>query len=236
LLFAVLGMAGQSIIQNGLLGVGNLTQDELLLMLDKSDQAAMAAVAVVLQFVLAGAVPVFAFLLADGFTYTSSAKNYFLRVAGVAVLSEIPFTLAMSGKWLDLNSRNPVFGMVLALVVLYFFRYYGGKSLKNVLVKLLVVAIAILWVEMLHIQDGAAIVVIAASMYALRGKRSLQVLGGCVVMFLCTAFSIFYLAAPITFLVVHFYNDEPGAGNKVINYLAYPVLLLVIGLVGVYAF
>jgi hypothetical protein len=73
-------------------------------------------------------------------------------------------------------------------------------------------------------------------MYALRGKRSLQVLGGCVVMFLCTAFSIFYLAAPITFLVVHFYNDEPGDGNKVINYLAYPVLLLVIGLVGVYAF
>lgn len=235
LLFIVLGMAGQSIIQNGLLAVNEHTLNEIFLMMDNSENAALAAVAVVLQFVLAGAVPVFAFLLADGFVYTSSLKNYFLRIAGVAVLSEIPFNLAMSGKWLDLNSRNPVFGMVLALIVLYFFRYYAGTSLKNVLIKVLVVVFAILWVEMLRIQDGAAMVVMAAALYALRKKRSWQVLGGCMAMFLCTAFSIFYLAAPITFLVVHYYNDEPGEGNKIANYLAYPVLMLVIGLLGTYA-
>lgn len=235
LLFVALGMAGQSIIQNGLLRVNNLTTDELLLMLDNSEKSTIAAVAVVLQFVLAGAVPVFSFLLADGFVRTSSVKNYFLRVAGVAVLSEIPFNLAMSGKWFDLGSRNPVFGMVLALLVLYFFRLYAGKTFKNVLIKILVVAVAIVWVEMLHIHDGAAITVMASLLYLLRGKRSWQVLGGCMAMFLCTAFSIFYIGAPIIFLVVHFYNDEPGEGNKVVNYLAYPVILLVLGLVGMYA-
>ena len=236
LLFIVLGTVGQSILQNALLGVGSISQDKLLLLLDDSNHIAMAAVAVVLQFVLACAVPIFSFLLVEGFLHTSSFKNYILRVAGVAVLSELPFNLAMSGKLLDLNSRNPVFGMVLALVVLYLFRYYAGKSVKNVLIKVLMVVIAIVWVDMLRIHDGAAVVVMAAVLYALRSKRSWQVLGGCMAMFLCTVFSIFYIAAPITFLTVHFYNDEPGEGNKVMNYLAYPGLLLIIGLVGKFAF
>jgi hypothetical protein len=80
---------------------------------------------------------------------------------------------------------------------------------------------------MLRIHDGAAILSMAVVLYLLRGKPSLQVLGGCVAMFLCTIFSIFYIAAPITFLIVHFYNGEPGEGNKIANYLAYPVLLLI---------
>lgn len=236
LLFVIVGAAGQSILQNGLLGVAGLSQEELLALMEHSESATIAAVAVVLQFVMAAAVPIFAFMLADGFVRTSSAKNYLLRVAGVAVLSEIPFNLAMSGMWLDLNSRNPVLGMALALVVLFFFQYYGGKDLKNVLIKVLVFAIAFVWVEMLRIQDGAAILLMSVVLYLLRNKRSLQVLGGCVAMFVCTIFSVFYIVAPITFLIVHFYNDEPGEGNRVANYLAYPVLMLIIGWVGMYAF
>lgn len=236
LLFVLVGAAGQSVLQNGMLGIGSMTQEELLKLMDHSESATLAAIAVILQFVMAAAVPIFAFLLADGFVHTSSVKNYVLRIAGIAVLSEIPFNLAMSGTWLDLNSRNPVLGMVLALVVLYFFGQYGGKSLKNILIKVLVLCISILWVEMLRVQDGAAIVVMAAVLYLLRGNRSLQVLGGCVAMFLCTMFSVFYIVAPITFLIVHFYNNEPGEGNKIVNYLAYPVIMLIIGLVGVYAF
>lgn len=236
LLFIALGTAGQCILQNGYLGVGTSSGEELLKLMENPDNLALATVAIVLQFVLACGVPIFSFLLVEGFLRTSSLKNYILRVAGVAVLSEIPFNLAMSGKWIDLDSRNPVFGLVLALVVLYLLRYYAGTSIKNILIKILVVVIAILWVEMLRIHDAAAVVVMVTVLWALRKKRTWQIFGGCAAMFLCTAFSLFYLAAPITFLVVHFYNEELGEENKVVNYLAYPVLLLVIGLAGKYCF
>lgn len=236
LLFIALGTAGYSILQNAILGVSTTSAEELAKLMENPDNMATATIAIVLQFVLACAIPIFCFLLVEGVQHTSSMKKYFLRVAGVALLSEIPFNLAMSGKWLDLDSRNPVFGIVLALVMLYIYRYYAGFRIKNVLIKVLVLIVAILWVEMLRIHEGAAVAVMVSVLWALRNKRSYQVLAGCAAMFVCTIFSLFYLAAPLMFMMVHFYNGEPGEDNKLLNYLAYPAILLVIGLAGKYAF
>ena len=236
LVFIAIGAAGQAFLQNKMLGVGTLDVEALQKLLESDDHFAMASVALVIQFVQACAIPVFAYLLVDGFQKTSSLKNYILRVLGVAVLSELPYNLAMSAKWLDLNSRNPVFAMVLGLVMLYIFNYYAGWSVKNVLIKALTVFLAVLWVDMLRIVDGMGIIVVVSALWALRNKRSLQIFGGCGVMFLCSVFSPFYLLAPVVFLTVYFYNDEIGDDNKWINYLAYPAVLLAIGALAKYAF
>ena len=235
LVFLAIGIAGQAVVQNKMLGVGTLSIEELTKLLESSDQFAMATVALVIQFVQACAIPVFAFLLVDGFQRTSSLKNYLLRVLGLAVLSELPYNLAMSGKWLDLNSRNPVFALALGLVMLYIFNYYSGWKVKNVAIKIVTLILAVLWVDMLRIVDGMGIVIVVASLWALRSKRALQIFGGCGIMFLCSAFSPFYLLAPVVFLTVYFYNDEIGDDNKLINYLAYPALLLAIGMLAKYA-
>lgn len=235
LLCIVLGTVGQSVFQIAMLGVNSSSAEELLALMENPDNMTKATIAIVLQFAMGCAIPIFTYLLVEGFQHTSSFKNYIARVAGLALISEIPFNLAMSGKWLDLDSRNPVFGLVLALVVLYLLRYYAGTSLKNILIKILVVVVAILWVEMLRIHDAAAVVVMAAFLWLSRNKRILQIFGGCAVMFVCTIFSPTYLVAPIMFLVVHFYNQEQGEENKVINYLAYPAILLAIGLLAKYA-
>lgn len=235
LVFIAIGAAGQAFLQNKMLGVGSLSIEELTKLLESTDHFAMASVALVIQFVQACAIPVFTFLLVDGFQRTSNLKNYILRVLGVAALSELPFNLAMTGKWLDLNSRNPVFALVLGLVMLYIFNYYAGWSVKNVLIKALTIFLAVLWVDMLRINDGMGIIILAAALWGLRSKRALQIFGGCAVMFLCSAFSPFYLLAPVVFLTVYFYNDEIGDDNKWINYLAYPAVLLAIGLLAKYA-
>ena len=50
----------------------------------------------------------------------------------VALVSEIPYNLAMGGNFFVTASRNPVFGLVLGLILLWFYRYYGEKSAKNI--------------------------------------------------------------------------------------------------------
>ena len=235
LLFIIIGAAGQAILQNRMLGVTTHDYDALSKLMENKDYFAMASVALVLQFVQASAIPVFAFLLVDGFLRTSDAIKYGARLVGVAVLSEIPFNLAMTGKWLELDNRNPVCAMVLGIVMLYIFRYYSGMKIKNIAIKVLTVCMAVVWVEMLRIVDGMGIIIMVTALWALRKNRSLQIFGGCAAMFLASVFSPFYLLAPMVFFVIHFYNGEEGSDNKIVNYLAYPGLLLAIGLLAKYA-
>ncbi|MBQ7416372.1 MAG: hypothetical protein IJW14_05005 [Oscillospiraceae bacterium] len=237
MLFLAAGIAGQSIIQNVILNIQSISSADFGKLLEDNNNFVMAAVAFLLQLLMACAIPIFTFLLVDGFQRTSSVKNYALRVAGVALLSEIPYNLAMTGKWIDLDSRNPMIAMALGMVMLIIYDHYSGKSFKNVMIKILVVVFSILWVEMLRINDGMAIVIMISSLWFMRKNRSLQVFGGCVIMFVCSAipFNPTYWLAPIVFLTVHFYNEEQGEENKVLNYLMYPGLLLAIGLIAKYA-
>ena len=45
-----------------------------------------------------------------------------------------------------------------------------------------------------------------------------------------------YALAPLAFLAIHFYNGEKGTGNMIVNYAAYPVLLLGVWAVAKLAF
>lgn len=236
LLFLAIGIAGQTIIQNRMLGVGSVSGEKLFEELNDKENFIYATVAILAQLVQTCAIPIFCFLLVEGVKHTSSFKSYFLRVCGVALVSEIPYNLAMGGKLIDWNSRNPVIGLVLALVMIFLFKQFCDKSFKGVAIAVLVVVMAVFWVEMLRIVDGAATVILVAVLWFTRKKLGRQVFGGCVVMFLCMVISPLYFVAPMIFLVIHFYNGEPGEGNRVVNYLAYPVLLLGLWLVGVVAF
>lgn len=230
LLMLLAGIIGQSVIQNHVLNMPSLSGEQLLKSMEDPQVMTFATIALVIRLISVCAIPIYAFLLVEGFQRTSSLKNYFLRVAGVALLTELPYNLAMGGKWIDMSSRNPVFGLVLGMLVLYFFRYSTGKKVMDGLIKVVIFVMAIVWSNfILKITDGSAIIIVVTALYALRKKRGWQVYGGCIVMVLCTAFSPLYAAAPITFLVIHFYNEEPGEGNRLTNYLAYPALLLFVG-------
>lgn len=231
MLMAAAGIAGKTILQNQILGIGSVSGTQLLELMRKSpDMIAVATLALVLQAVYACAVPIFAFLLVEGFCHTGSFRNYLLRVLGVAVVSEIPYNLCVYGNWLDLSSRNPVFALVICLIMLYFYRRYSQKNTGCTAIKAVVTLAAVLWVAMLRIDEGSALVVLTAVLWAVRCKSAFRALAGCTAAFACTLFSPFYIASPISFLAIHFYNGEKGAQNKLVNYLAFPVLLLIFAL------
>ena len=235
MLFLIAGIAGHSIIQNRLLGIGTLTGQQLLEIMTASQPAMiLATVALVLQAVETCAVPIFAFLLVEGFLNTKDWKKYMLRLAGVAVLSEIPYNLAMSGALLDAGSRNPVFALVLGLVLMFFFRYYEAKSVKNTFIKLFVLIAAVLWTVMLGIEHGVTLVLLVAVLWALHKRPQNRNLIGSVVSIAFSILSPFYMASPMGFLPVHLHNGEQGGENRLVNYLSYPAVLLVIGLIAKY--
>lgn len=225
------------------------------------------SVGLILQLIHFCAIPIFVFLLVEGFTHTTSVKNYAIRIGILALIVELPYNFAMYGKLLgtftfpNLQSLklNPVFGMLLALILLYFFRKYSEKSMKNFAIKACLWFMAFVWTQMLHIEYGIAVILLVPIMYFLRNKKMLLIFAGCVAMTLCgflegmlqsswlmnpaaaevslnpTAIASYLASAPVAFIMIHFYNGEPGEGNRHINYLAYPVILLATGLLAKFA-
>ena len=237
MLFLTVGIVGKSILQNRLLRLGAVTPQQLLEAMQGSNAVMLyATLALVMQALETCAVPIFAFLLAEGAQHTSNFRNYCFRVAGLALASEIPYNLAMSGKLVDLSSRNPVFGLVICLMILFFYRRFPEKKAGQILLRGLVTVAALVWCSMLSIQYGSCLVVIFTVLWAFRSKPMLRSVAGASAAMLCCLSSMFFMASPMGFLAVHFYNGEKGTDNRTVSYLAYPVLLLAVWAVGVLMF
>ena len=64
------------------------------------------------------AFPIYAFFLAQGFRYTKSRAKYLARLAGFALLSEIPFDYMVYGQAFSWQGQNVMFTLALALLAL----------------------------------------------------------------------------------------------------------------------
>lgn len=237
MLFVILGIFGRSILQTRFLGITDLNNEQLLEALSAAPEAMLfATFSIVLQFVETCAAPIFCLLLAEGFVNTSNAANYLARVAGVALISEIPYNFAMSGKFLEMSSRNPAFGIAMSLLLLYLYDRFREKKLSNMLLKVLFTLAAFFWCGMLKIESGVCCLFITLAFWAFRKKPMIRNLAAGAAAMVCCIFSLFYLAAPMGMLVLHFYNGEKGEENRLVSYLFYPAALTALSLAGYIAF
>lgn len=235
ILLVAAGIIGRCVLQNTILGIGGATTQQMMDILSANpDSMSIAAVALVLQGLEACAVPVFALLLAEGFVHTKDWKKYLLRVTVIAVVSEIPYDLAMHSKFLDMTAQNPSLGLVLAMAVLYLYSRFSQGTASHRFAKVIVLIAAILWAEMLNIDHGTPLVVLTVVFYGMRNRANLRGLAGAGVAMLCTIISPFYLTSAMGCLLAHLYNGEQGESNRIANYLSYPVLLLATILVAKY--
>lgn len=175
--------------------------------------------------------PIYCFLLVEGFIHTRSWKKYCLRLAGFALISELPFSMACYNTWLG-ASRNVFLELAAGLVMLQGFRlaerYYDFRRPIRMLC-----VMAGAWVFVLVVKPDYSIVgmLMIAAFYLLRDNHVKQVLGGCLVSFVDTLGTV-YGAGGLAAVPLMLYSGEKGkAGNKYLFYWFYPVHLLILFLI-----
>lgn len=237
----------------GAVGYG-IFQQKLLPAYGDTASLGILSIALVLQIVQMCAVPIFTFLAVQGAIHTVSLRMYILRVALLAIATELPYNLCMNGNAFSflrfgggfhlLSGLNPVFGVLLCLVILGFFKMYSQPGFKNFAIKTFLWLMAFVWSNFLQIAYAPMMLMLLPVLWFFREKKMMQVFMGSGAVLLS---SVFYLGgsgslmmgcmiAPLVFTAIHFYNGEPGNGNKIINYLAYPAILLAVWLIAVLAF
>lgn len=214
--------AAAAVVENGIIGVGNYTQAELSAAME-ADSALMGWATVDAACVLLGslALPLFAYLLVEGFLHTGSYQRYLLRVAAFALISEIPYDLAIQGSILDFSSQNSLLTVAICLLMLYFLRMLKEKKgFVGVLLKALIVICGVVWVMLFRAQHGLAMVLLTAVFYLFHEKMGVKFTLGILI-------SLLYTSAPLAFYGIYCCNEERTERfPKLAYYIFYPAHLL----------
>lgn len=170
------------------------------------------------------AFPIYCFLLAEGFTHTSSRRAYAGRLALFALLSELPFDLALYGRPVYLGYQNVFFTLLLGLLALC--ALGSGSALLRWAGPLGCVLAA----EALHTDYGGFGVLLILVLYLGRSSRPLQTLTAGLLMLAQAARHGQWLAALElgSLVLVWCYNDQKGRSlPKLFFYGWYPAHLLI---------
>lgn len=215
---------GIAVVENGIIKLDQYTQESLSeAMAADSRLMFQAGVGSVMQLIGGMALPIFAFLLVEGFLKTSDYRKYLLSLLGFAVISEIPYDLAMNGKVLYRSSQNVLFTMTICLLMLYFLRMVrAGKGAFSVMMQILIVLGAVLWCSLFRAQYGLCMVLLAAIFYLFYSRNVLKTVLG-------AAVSLLYVTGPLSFYGIWCYNEErKNKLPKYAYYAFYPLHLLVL--------
>lgn len=159
--------------------------------------------------------PVFLFMISEGIEHTRSTVKYGLRLLVLALISEIPFDVAVYRTTWYSNYQNVFFTLFLALIAMYAIKQINNQPVLAVIVPLICCVAA--W--------------FLKSDYSFRG-----VLMGCIIQIFrkrktlacALACSVLIISNPIYFTsllsvpLVYLYNGERGPKLKYFFYFFYP--------------
>ena len=173
--------------------------------------------------------PIFCFLLAEGVYHTRNRLKYFLRMAIFAFVSEIPFDLALYGKWFYMGKQNVFFTLTAGVAVISVIGWLNKKAqtravkVISVILSFIVVAVAYYGLNKLHTDYMGKGMLLMVFLYLFKNVPVMQCLSG--------GFLLNDKRSLFAFIPIYFYNGERGKCPKLLKYgfyLFYPVHLLVL--------
>lgn len=175
------------------------------------------------------AFPIYCFLLVEGFFHTKNVRKYLGSCFLFAILSEIPFDMAIFGRFYYPQGQNVYFTLCIGLLAMMFLdRYKYRYEAKYILLKLAIITLAAYAGELLEVDYHWRGVIFIIMFYYVRDMqewiRNFAVI---------CAFA-YEITAPLALIPIHFYSGERGRQMKYLFYAIYPVHLLVFGLIRLY--
>ena len=175
------------------------------------------------------AFPIFAFLLVEGYFKTRNKWRYLGTLLLFGVISEVPFDMFTSAELYEKNWSNVMFTLALMLITIWLIDTLKEKmgSLHKIFwflasVPVLLVGIALsLYFSVDYDYHG---ILIAYFFYLFHGRELLAV-PFCFVSMIKESWALLGYGFVLT------YNGERGKQYKLLNYLFYPVHLLILGII-----
>ena len=175
------------------------------------------------------AFPIFAFLLVEGYFKTRNKWRYLGTLLLFGVISEVPFDMFTSAELYEKNWSNVMFTLALMLITIWLIDTLKENmgSLHKIFwflasVPVLLVGIALsLYFSVDYDYHG---ILIAYFFYLFHGRELLAV-PFCFVSMIKEPWALLGYGFVLT------YNGERGKQYKILNYLFYPVHLLILGII-----
>ena len=197
--------------------------------------------------------PIFAFMLVEGYFHTKNLKKYMGRLFIFAVISEIPFNLAMGSSWFYPVHQNILWSFLISLTLIHWNEKakMNGKPWLRLIVGCLSVIIGYLIgiITMVDFYHAGILTVLA--FYFFRGRKwwqwlgqflclwyiNLELLGGFsyeIYLFGETYFFTRQGLALLALIPIWLYRGKQGYHSKPFQYACYafyPLHLLILGLI-----
>ena len=180
------------------------------------------------------AFPIYCFLLVEGFLHTRDWRRYWLRMAAFALISEIPFRLAVWNTWAG-GSSNVYVELAIGLLVLRGLKQSEGLTQPRRAAGMAAVigggCLAAVFLKADYDMDG---ILIISLFYLLREKRIVQVMSGGILSLL-ESWNMCYGAGILSAVPLYLYNGKKGqAPWKYTFYWFYPLHLMVLFFIRLY--
>jgi len=239
----LLYVVGTVVIEGGLLKTNSMDQSALNNALASDSRLmAKASVAALFQFIGGFSVPLFAFVMVEGFLETASFKRYFLSIILLAFVTEIPYDFAKSGKTFYAYAQNPIWGVVISLVMIFAIqKIYKKEKIISALGCIFIVVAALLWDILLATEFGIVFTLLVLIYYIFREKRNKAILIAALLCILVgiggSAFGfngLLYIPGALAAYPIFLYSGQRGfdEGNyKYIFYAIVPVMYLSCGFI-----
>lgn len=223
---------GAAVIQNGILHVQRYTPEELSQLLAGDANAMLwAGIASVAEIIGMIAISIFAYLTAKGAEHTSSMGRYILSVLVFALISEVPYDLAVYGQVWNWESQNTLWAVFIALAALWMIRRVEGWGAASYVLSAVAVLGGCLWTVLLNCKFGWGFVLITAALFLFRKNRTMSLIAG-------LGASLVYLTAAMGFILISICTGEYRKGesglSKYAYYAYYPIMLLLLALASFY--
>lgn len=177
------------------------------------------------------AFPIYCFLLVEGFMCTGNFKRYLSRMVIFALISEIPFDLALSASVVHMEHQNVMWTMTIGLIAMYGMKQAERKNLwkgKFLIVQLLIAAAASGLAMLLKTDyDWAGVLCICAMYLFKTGNARKALLGNAFLIMKSTLEVVALVSVPL----IGFYNGQRGRRMKYFFYAFYPLHLLLLYLI-----